>query len=261
MSAKAWCFTCNNYTDEDIEMIKTTKYEYLIFGKEVAPTTGTPHLQGYIVFTGRKTMSSAREALLNCHIAKAKGNSQQNYDYCSKGGDFEEYGIRPKQGSRSDIKRAKDMAFDGAPMLKILEEVDSYQAVKMAQLIKIYQKPKRREPPEVIWICGGPGTGKTRYVYDREDDIYICNDNAKWFDGYDNDEVVLIDDWRPEWSSLNFLLQFLDRYPCRLPIKCGFTYLNCKKIYITSPIHPHDVRYGKEDMEQLWRRITTIIEL
>lgn len=44
----------NNYSEEEVQNIQdSVKNEklgikFLIFGKEVAPTTGTPHLQGYL---------------------------------------------------------------------------------------------------------------------------------------------------------------------------------------------------------------------
>ena len=46
--AKRWIFTLNNYTDQDIRsIVPVLKYKCksVIFGKEVCPTTGTPHLQ------------------------------------------------------------------------------------------------------------------------------------------------------------------------------------------------------------------------
>jgi Putative viral replication protein len=59
MSAKQWSFTLNNYTEvellalSDIENI--TACEYILFGKEIAPETQTPHLQGFIHFSKRMT--------------------------------------------------------------------------------------------------------------------------------------------------------------------------------------------------------------
>ena len=52
--SKSWCWTLNNYSEEEVQNIQdSVKNEklgikFLIFGKEVAPTTGTPHLQGYL---------------------------------------------------------------------------------------------------------------------------------------------------------------------------------------------------------------------
>lgn len=41
---RSWCFTHNNYTEEDVLRYDSLKCERIVVGKEVAPTTGTPHL-------------------------------------------------------------------------------------------------------------------------------------------------------------------------------------------------------------------------
>lgn len=48
---KRFCFTLNNYNDDDLEKLKEYAQQwcqFAIIGKEIAPTTGTPHLQGYM---------------------------------------------------------------------------------------------------------------------------------------------------------------------------------------------------------------------
>lgn len=46
-----FCFTLNNYTEDEFNAFSTEdfcgKFKYFIVGKEVCPTTGTPHLQGF----------------------------------------------------------------------------------------------------------------------------------------------------------------------------------------------------------------------
>lgn len=45
---KTYCFTYNNYTPEietRLQQFLTENTEYSIYGRETAPTTGTPHLQ------------------------------------------------------------------------------------------------------------------------------------------------------------------------------------------------------------------------
>lgn len=45
---KRVCFTLNNYTEEDEQRIQAGVefYRYAVYGRELAPTTGTRHLQG-----------------------------------------------------------------------------------------------------------------------------------------------------------------------------------------------------------------------
>ncbi|GAC77796.1 replication protein, partial [uncultured marine virus] len=92
--AKAWCFTLNNYTENELGALVqlfstlTDKYFYIV-GEEIGEQ-GTPHLQGYIEKkTGRfrpLPLFEVKRNNVQCmHFEKAKGNRTQNYKYCSKG--------------------------------------------------------------------------------------------------------------------------------------------------------------------------------
>jgi len=72
---------------------------------------------------------------------------------------------------------------------------------------------------KVIVLWGDAGSGKTRFVYDNHkiEDIYKLNVNsngALWFDGYESQSVLLIDDFNG-WIQYRDLLTILDRYPYR----------------------------------------------
>lgn len=87
--AYRWCFTVNNYSPRDITRIESIHCPFFIFGLETAPTTGTPHLQGYIEFTQCKRRSAVQKLLHpKAHLEPAKGNRRQNIIYCSKSGDI-----------------------------------------------------------------------------------------------------------------------------------------------------------------------------
>jgi len=79
-----WCFTLNNYTNEDISSIVLVfrdKCKFCIIGDEVGES-GTPHLQGYVEFN---TKLRPKGLLSNkIHWEKAKGDRKQNVLYCSK---------------------------------------------------------------------------------------------------------------------------------------------------------------------------------
>jgi len=54
-----FCFTVNNYRSEWIQQILSIpKTRYIIVGEEIAPSTKTKHLQGYVYFETQKTLSS-----------------------------------------------------------------------------------------------------------------------------------------------------------------------------------------------------------
>lgn len=88
-----WVFTLNNYTPEQDNFLKQTfgpKYcRILIYGYETAPTTGTPHLQGYINLLTRLTFNQMKNILgQEYHLYKARKNDLANYRYCTKNKDF-----------------------------------------------------------------------------------------------------------------------------------------------------------------------------
>lgn len=88
---RAWCFTWNNYTDEDCRYLEEEVgeiAEYIVCGHEKAPTTGTPHLQGFVYFANARTFSGVQKLLLkSAHIEPAK-SIPHAVQYCKKDGHF-----------------------------------------------------------------------------------------------------------------------------------------------------------------------------
>lgn len=101
-SSKHWCFTKNNWTDLDDQHFQALDCEYIVYGYEVAETTGTAHLQGYVVFANRKYFSTVQQLLpAGTHIEPRRGSAKQARDYCIKDGLFFEKGVCPTDGVRS----------------------------------------------------------------------------------------------------------------------------------------------------------------
>lgn len=87
-----WCWTWNNYTRDDVATIKDQwtnpsglNLRYVMFEEEVAPTTGTPHLQGLLVTHTVKSFNQLKALLpKGLHIERMRGCLEQNERYCSK---------------------------------------------------------------------------------------------------------------------------------------------------------------------------------
>lgn len=112
--AKNWIFTLNNYTPLEYEKLcegaTNPLVVYLIVGKEVG-TSGTPHLQGFVSLAGRSRLNPLKTLLGSdrYHLEVARGSAEQNRTYCSKEGDFLEFGTSPVgQGKRSDLDKFYD---------------------------------------------------------------------------------------------------------------------------------------------------------
>jgi len=137
--AKNWCFTFNNYSENDISSIisKNEISEYII-GKEIGEN-GTPHLQGYLTF--KKKLRPKGLFNEKIHWEKAKGNRQQNLDYCMKDGDF-----------------VSNMDFP--------EKVETIQPVGMYdwQLVLLELISKKPHPRNIYWYVGPQGCGKTAFM-------------------------------------------------------------------------------------------------
>lgn len=109
--ATRWCFTLNNPTPQEEDHIKTNvdSYKYCVIGHETG-SSGTPHLQGFVIFKQQLRLNSAKLLLSpRCHLEVAKGTSQQASDYCKKDdADHWESGTLPSSsGKRNDFERLK----------------------------------------------------------------------------------------------------------------------------------------------------------
>lgn len=269
--SRAYCLTVNNPNKEHYDALHKLKYEYLCYAPEIAPTTGTPHIQAYVYLSSAMSFSSIQKKLPHTHITKANGTPEQNRNYCfginqekkQPNPEAKEFGTLPKQGKRNDIIQIKEALKEGSNLRNIIEIATSYQSIKTAETLVKYYEKKRTFKPKVFWLYGATGTGKTRYVYDNHplDDIYKCLDTSRWMDGYDAHPVLLIDDMRRDFIKFHNLLKLLDRYEYRVETKGGTRQLLAETIYITCPYEPKQLweNHTGEDLEQLIRRIDKII--
>lgn len=251
------------FTDFDLneDFLKGIPCEYLVFGRETCPETKRQHLQGYIYFNTAKSFAACRKILAPRHVVPAVGTAEQNFTYCSKEGDFEEIGIRPAQGSRSDIQKVRKAIQTGnCTMRDVLVEATSYQSVRMAEINLKYFEPARNFKPNVYWFYGKPGSGKSRAAFEMFPDPYPCLEDCKWWEGYDAHETVVIDEYRRDFCKFRTFIKLLDRHPFRVECKGGSRQLRAKNIIITCPYRPEEIWEGRtgEDLYQLTRRITEV---
>lgn len=127
--SKNWCFTLNNYTQVDVDRLSSLETEpvvsYCIFGREVGES-GTPHLQGFISLSQRKTLNWLVTTLGQAHFSVAR-NVSKSIEYCKKEGSFTEIGPPPQtsQGQRSDLDAFKEDVVLGNLDLRSIRELHS----------------------------------------------------------------------------------------------------------------------------------------
>lgn len=257
------CFTLNNYTEDDIESIKKITCRYIVFGKEVGES-GTPHLQGYIEFNKAINFTTIKKYIPRAHFEQRKGTAKEASDYCKKDKDFFEEGEISKQGARNDLK---DIIMNHSVIIKESlsnHTINSYQQLKYAEALLKYSNVKRDHnvPITVIWIHGESGTGKTFMAMKECKDPYIWRaSQGKWFDGYDGQKELILDDLRPNDLNWTTLLAILDRYPCKIEYKGGVREMLATTVYVTTlyslkEFHEKVNTRHNEPVFQLERRVT-----
>jgi len=117
--------------------------------------------------------------------------------------------------------------------------------------------PERRWKTYIHVLIGKTGTGKTRAVFDVHPMVWTKPPGG-WYDGYEGQEYILIDDFDGKDIEFRFILQLLDRYPLQVPVKCSFRNWVPKKIFITSNLEIKDWyhRDNEELLEPLLRRVS-----
>lgn len=143
---------------------------------------------------------------------------------------------------------------------------------------------KQQRNMSVIYIHGSAGSGKTLSAQKLAVDffgyspkqVYVSSSGKDWIDGYMNEPVFILDDFRPKGTSVPKFLKALDNY-CNSRIDSRYRSKNfseCKLLFITSVI-PFDSIWNNLDQsdfdnenvslsearKQLERRLSAHIEV
>lgn len=254
-----FCFTINNYTEEEYNNVKNNgAFGYCILAKEVGKE-GTPHIQGYAELRRRTRFNTVKTYMPRAHIESRKGTQSQAIEYCKKDNNFEEIGEKANQGRRHDLDKVRENALDGG--MREISTLYSQQQIRVAEKFLTYCEEPRSWKPTVYWIWGPTGVGKSRLARELcdENDLYTKNTPNKWWEGYDAHEYVIVDDFRPDWWSLTYMLGLLDRYEFRVEYKGGLRQFKPKLIVITSCLAPDECYQTlDEDIGQLLRRLDRV---
>lgn len=251
--SRNWCITWNNYTEQDFKSLSEYKCTYSILGKEVGES-GTPHIQGYMEFDGTKRLETLHNAFPKIHWEARKGNQEQAITYCRKEDKTPFESGKPKeQGKRCDLIAVAIAVTDKTfKSENFPEEYIKYQKGIEAYRVSLYKD--RTDKPQCIWRFGKTGTNKTRKPYDTHIGNVYVKDGTKWWDGYTQQEAIIVDDFDGKWDFRNFL-RFLDRYPYSGEYKGGSVKINSDYVYITCEFPPSHYWEGNA-LAQVMRRFS-----
>lgn len=273
MSYRSWCFTLHDPTDAEIASISELDVVFIIFQQEECPTTKRRHLQGFVRFKKTNRITGVKKCfgLERIHLEGARGTDADNVKYCSKddtrvvGTNIITRGKLPGPGCRTDLHRLVSCIKEHEALEHLYDEFpgNMLRYPRGVSDCRSHYMEFRQWKPVVDVYFGEPGTGKTRAAFESNEDSYWImppHNDSVWFDGYNGNPSVIIDDFYG-WIKWSLLLQMLDRYPLRVQTKGGTTSFLARNIIITSNSHPRDwytnklCHYGA-----LRRRIDNVFE-
>jgi len=212
-----------------------------------------------------KSMAQVSKLIPRAHLEKAKGNSLQNYQYCTKQGDFYEKGNRPvtqkekgeaeKNRHHESIEAAKQGRFEDIPADLRLRYYGTYQRIQKDYMTK----PDPLGGTCGLWIYGDTGTGKSHAVITQYPDRYMKPLN-KWWDGYQQEPIVHLDELAPShapWIA-PYLKKWADKWPFDAEVKGGALQLRPQKIIVTSNYKLEEMGFPEADLSALKRRFVCV---
>ena len=203
IQSKRYCFTLNNYKAEErspprwIKDITTGG----VWGREIGET-GTPHIQGFMDLLEETTIVGVRKHFpegFSMHLEACRGNAQQNITYCTKGGDYETWGVLPtdtkrkhENSEREDLGQAYKLIKEGRE-----EEIQPYIRLKYAARIDRLRSKVKRVVPDLeapcgVWIWGPTGAGKSTLARTLGAPIFD-KPHGPWWDRYNGEDIVVLE--------------------------------------------------------------------
>jgi len=202
------------------------------------------------------------------HLELMRGSIKQNERYCAKEGEYVHFGLPfVGKGARRDLQVFYEKVKEGANDVQLAEHDFGIlsRTLKATDRIRLAIKPKFEGPRQVILYVGQTGGGKTRLAYESWPDLFELPVSTNlWFDGYQGQETVLLDEFSGQLPLVN-ALKLLDNYYVRhWPIKGGFVWFNPKRIVVTSnqlPAQWYDYSNRMEEQRALRRRFTKVVHV
>ena len=263
-SSRKWQLTINNPLEKGFDHIniknilsKTKSIVYYCLCDEIGQE-GTSHTHVYLCCLSPVRFSTLKNHFSEAHLEAARGTSQENRDYITKSGkwendekhetsvpnSFEEWGEMPieRQGERTDLETLYEMIKNGLSNYEILENNPGFMLrindiERARQTIRSEQFRKQFRNLDVTYMSGPTGIGKTRCIMEKYnyEDVFRVTDYLHPFDSYSGQDVIVFDEFHSQFSASQ-LLNFLDGYPLELPARYSNKIACYTQVYIISNI-------------------------
>jgi len=270
-NAKHWAgCTLNNPTDDDATLIGKMQElcEYYVFGREKGEN-GTEHLQFMVCFKTQKRFTTVKKLLPKAHWeVKSKFSTMKDAsDYCKKGeqtheewnelkqagphfglnADFFEHGTLPLDQKVAGLKIIADNYADTLQKAKVgnISDISPEHQIRYYGTIKKIAADNKKMPENLhweegeqpnFWIWGPTRTGKSHKARAMLGDrFYPKIASNKWWDKYNGEEGVLIEDIDTSHAYQGYYLKiWTDKYAFPVEVKNSADWIRPKVIIATS---------------------------
>lgn len=157
--SRSWCFTLNNYQEQDITNLKIYfEFSQYVFQEEIGES-GTKHLQGTVKFKNQKYFQEIKNKITKAHLEKCK-NWKKSVEYCCK---------KSFPGARRWFRRVD------IPVQVIDTFLEYEEREWQTELLKVLELPP--DPRKIIWLWEPIGSsGKTtiaKHICLTKNAIYV----------------------------------------------------------------------------------------
>jgi len=292
-----FCLTWNNYPENFYPILKgyvtEFKIQYLKFGLEVSKT-GTPHLQMHVMYRNDKTKLQVIKNFPGCHVMFCK-NPVRSLLYVAKGDMDSDY-FKSLRSPDKDPKYGNNAAvfdFGKPPVFKLKEKQEKggvataakweqiwdhakagrVESIPASERVRCYNTIKRiqieyRPPPVALkeahnyWVWGPAGCGKTTWFERKfKGNYYRKSLTSKWWNGYDNHDVVLLNEVSQDAAKYNmahYLKEWGDLYPFQIEMKGTMFMIRPKTFYVMSNYSMEQVFENQADLVAIRERFQEI---
>lgn len=266
--ARNFCFTLNNFTKEQYDAVCAWDCKYIVVGKEVGES-GTPHLQGFVCFVNARSFASVKKLCTSAHWEVSKGTPEQASTYCKKDDkSFFEKGDLPlsaaqkgdaeKNRWKEALKCVQEGRVDDVPADILCVHLRSIQYAA-AQIALSKRKVETLSEWQHEWRYGKTECGKSENPRLEHPGAYIKDPQTEWWDGYKDEDVVIIDDFdKYNIKHSGNLKRWLDKYPFQAQVKNAYMMIRPKKIIVTSNYHPSEIWSDEQTLGPILRRVKVI---
>lgn len=110
-----------------------------------------------------------------------------------------------------------------------------------------------------FWYYGATGAGKTHAALMEYPGAYRKIANNKWWDGYQMEDAVIMDDLDKKHDYMGYHLKIWgDRYAFVAETKGSSRYIRPKTIIVTSNYHPRDIWTDDTTLNPILRRFKVV---